>query len=229
MRFSLMMAVTTALATASFATACADDAPRLPVGAPTAAPQGDEWLDLFDDSNADQWKNVTDKREGIFTIEDGVFHVRGQRPTRYIAWMGDTFGDFELHIEFKLTSEANSGVFIRTDPKDPVQGGMEIQVFEDHGKPPHKEGSGSLYDIASPMFNMAMPAGEWNSFDIRFEGSRLEVVYNGWKVLDVDVSVMTTPIGKFDTPLALMPREGHIILQDHGDEVWFRNLRVRRL
>jgi hypothetical protein len=79
------------------------------------------------------------------------------------------------------------------------------------------------------MFNMAMPAGEWNSFDIRFEGSRLEVVYNGWKVLDVDVSLMTMPIGKFDTPLALMPREGHIILQDHGDEAWFRNLRVRRL
>lgn len=209
--------------------ACAQDELRLPVGAMTPAPEGEEWISLFDAEHVPHWKNVTDRKEGIFTIENGIFHVKGQKPTRYIAWMGDTFGDFELHVEFKCTPGANSGIFFRSDPKDPVQGGMEIQVYGDHGVPPTKSGSGALYDIATPMFNMALPTGEWNSYDITFRGSHLTVVYNGWKVLDLDVAQMTMPIGKFDTPLANMPREGHIILQDHGDEVWFRNMKIRRL
>lgn len=206
-----------------------EEPPRVPVGAMTAPPQGDGWLNLFDPAHVEHWRNVTDTEEGIFTIEDGVFHVSGRKPTRYIAWMGGSFGDFELHVEFKLAPGANSGVFFRSSPEDPVQGGMEVQVFEDFGKAPSTQGSGALYDVATPMFNMALPQGEWNSYDIRFEGSHLTVVYNGWKVLDLDVSHMTMPIGKFDTPLALMPREGHIILQDHGDEVWFRNLYIRPL
>jgi len=217
------------LAASAASVAVAEDEPRLPVGAMTPAPEGEGWTNLFSEENAAHWKNVTDKLEGVFTIENGVFHVSGRKPTRYIAWMGDSFGDFELHVEFKVAEGANSGVFFRSDPDDPVQGGMEIQVYGDHGKAPTTQGSGALYDIATPMFNMALPAGEWNSYDIRFVDSRLEVVYNGWKVLDIDVSLMTMPIGKFDTPLALMPREGHIILQDHGDEVWFRNLFVRAL
>ena len=202
---------------------------RLPVGAMTPAPEGDGWINLFSAENAGKWENVTDKLEGFFSIEDGVFHVPGKKPTRYIAWLGESFADFELHVEFKVATGANSGVFFRTDPKDPVQGGMEIQVYGDYREPPQKHSSGSLYDIATPMFNMAVPEGEWNSYDIRFVGSELEVVYNGWKVLDLDVALMTLPVGKFDTPLAEMPREGHILLQDHGGEVWFRNLLIRRL
>ncbi len=214
---------------ATLTLACAEDAPRLPIGAATPTPEGPEWINLFDGDNAALWQNVTDKRDDIFSIEDGVFHVRGQKPTRYIAWMGRAFADFEMHVEFKVTAGANSGVFFRSNPKDPVQGGMEVQVMDDCGQAPNKEGSGALYDVATPMFNMALPAGEWNSYDIVFKGSRLEVTHNGWKVLDLDASLMTMPIGKFDTPLALLPREGHIILQDHGNEVWFRKLLVRPL
>ncbi len=202
---------------------------RLPVGAMTNAPSGEGWINLFSEENAGKWQNVTDDQKDIFTITDGIFHIPGRKPTQYIAWLGETFGDFELHIEFKIAAGSNSGVFFRTDPKDPVQGGMEIQVYGDYREAPNKKGGGSLYDIASPMFNMGLPEGEWNSYDIRFVGTELEVVYNGWKVLDLDVSLMTMPIGKFDTPLSNMPREGHIILQDHGDEVWFRNLLIRRL
>lgn len=224
----VVMAVSLSMAVC-FVAGVAEEAPRLPEGNPTPAPEGEGWINLFDEENAPFWKNVTDKKEGIFAIEDGVFHVIGQKPTRYIAWMQESFGDFELHVEFKLSEDANSGVFFRTDPENPVQGGMEVQVFGDPGRPVSTQSGGALYDVASPMFNMARPAGEWNSYDIRFVASRLEVVYNGWKVLDLDISLMTMPIGKFDTPLALLPREGHIILQNHGDEVWFRNLLVRRL
>lgn len=206
----------------------AQDTPRLPYGMATPVPVGDDWIDLFSEENARYWENVTDTERNIFSIKDGIFHIPGRKPTRYIAWLKESFADFELHIEFKVGQGANSGVFFRSNPKDPVQQGMEIQVLGDFQTPPSTHGSGALYDVATPMFNMAKPAGEWNSYDIRCIGSHLEVIYNGWKVLGVNLALMTMPIGKFDTPLALLPRQGHIILQDHGDEVWFRNCRIRR-
>lgn len=209
--------------------ACTEEAPRIPQGQPTPTPDGEEWLDLFSVDNAGYWENVTDEKADIFKIENGVFHVPGQESTRYIAWQKESFGDFELHIEFKVPKDANSGVFIRTDPADPVQRGMEIQVVGDYSAAPSIHSGGALYDIATPMFNMALPAGAWNSYDIRFQGDTLDVVYNGWKVLSLDISLMTQPLGKFDTPLASLPREGHIILQDHGDEVTYRNLKIRRI
>ncbi len=209
--------------------ACSQEATRVPRGQPTQTPAGEAWINLFSEENAGYWKNVTDDRDNIFKIEEGVFHVPGAETTRYIAWEKEVFGNFEMHIEFRVDKDANSGVFVRTDPADPVQRGMEIQVLGDYGCAPTIHSSGALYDIATPMFNMSVPCGERNTYDIRFEGSSLDVVYNGWKILSVDVALMTMPLGKFDTPLAVLPREGHIILQDHGDEVTYRNLMIRRI
>lgn len=214
---------------AALALVYAEREDRVAVGAPTSRPDGAGWIDLFDDAHTAQWTNVTDSQPGIFEFQDGMFHVAGKTPTRYIALMGETFGDFELHVEFKVAKGANSGVFFRTDPQNPVQGGFEIQVLDDAGQVPSKNSSGSLYDVATPMFNMARPTGEWNSYDITCLGSSLTVMMNGWKVIDVDFAKMTMPIGKFDTPLAKLPREGNIVLQDHGGEVWFRNLVIRKL
>lgn len=202
---------------------------RVPEGAPTARPEGDGWLDLFDASHEGAWKNVTDDAQGIFELKEGVFHVPGGAGTHYIALTSDSFGDFQLHIEFKVAKGANSGVFVRSDPNDPVYRGIEVQVLDDFGQAPNKNGSGSIYDVVTPMFNLARPAGDWNSYDITCRGPEMEVVMNGWRVVSTDLSKMTMPIGKFDTPLAELPREGHVILQDHGGEVWFRNLVIKRL
>ena len=70
---------------------------------------------------------------------------------------------------------------------------------------------------------------EWNSYDIECRGSEVTITLNGLPVIWTDLADFTTPIGKFDTPLAQLPHTGHIILQDHGDEVWFRNLTVEPL
>jgi len=102
-------------------------------------------------------------------------------------------------------------------------------VLGDHGRPPSTHSCGALYDVAAPMFNLSRPAGKWNSCDMTCQGQDLEVVMNGWKILDVDLSKMTMRIGKFPTPLAALPQEGHVLLQDHHDEVWYRNIRVKKL
>ncbi|MGC9053673.1 MAG: 3-keto-disaccharide hydrolase, partial [Candidatus Hydrogenedens sp.] len=175
--------------------------------------------------NQSKWENVTsdNKKTGFEFMPDNILHIFGSKSGGYIAYMGEEITDFELHIEFQLTPKANSGVFFRSDLKDPVQKGFEIQVLEDYGQSPNKQGSGSLYDVATPMFNMCLPPGEWNSYDITCKGSHLIVIMNGWKVIDVDISLMTMPIGKFDTPLAQLPQKGYLQLQDHGGEVWYRN------
>lgn len=207
-------------------------APRDPVprGLPTAAPTGEGWRNLLAPEHAAAWRNITDNNE-IFAIEGDTLHIFGRTmyPLRYVAFGEERLGDFELHLEFKVAPGANSGVFLRSQPNDPVYRGIEVQVLDDHGDAPHKNGSGALYDVVTPMFNLARPPGEWNSYDIRVEGSRVEVVMNGWKVVDTDLSLMTEPLGKFALPWAELPGEGLLMLQDHGGEVWYRNIRLRPL
>jgi hypothetical protein len=132
-------------------------------------------------------------------------------------------------MEFKLAKGANSGIFLRAQPNDPVYRGFEVQVLDDFGDSPNKNGSGSIYDVVTPMFNLARPAGEWNSYDITVRGTNVVVIMNGWKVIDTDLALMTEPLGKFPVAYADLPREGLLMLQDHGGEVWYRNILLKRL
>lgn len=201
-----------------------------PEGEPTPAPNGEDWTDLLDARHAPLWKNVTDNKD-IFEIRDGVLHIHGRstHPLRYITYTGENFTDFAVHLEFKVTWRANSGVFLRTQPNDPVNRGFEVQVLDDHGQAPNKNGSGSVYDVATPMFNLARPRGEWNSYDITVRGNEVLIEMNGWLVVHADFSKMTKPLGKFSVPYAEMAHEGALALQDHGGEVWYRNIRIRKL
>ena len=202
----------------------------VPVGEATARPSGEGWVDLLDAQHASAWKNVTDAKD-IFELKDGMIHIFGRMvpPLRYVGYAAEDFGDFELHLEFKVTRRANSGVFLRSTPNDPVYRGFEIQVLEDYGHAPDKNSCGSLYDIATPMFNMSRPAGEWNSYDIRVKGKELLVSMNGWMILHLDLAKMTTPLGKFKAAYTNLPLTGTLMLQDHGGEVWYRNILIRKL
>lgn len=202
----------------------------VPVGEPTAAPAGDGWVNLLDGEHAKLWKNLGDSKD-IFEIKDGMFHMYGVTltPLRYATYTGEKYTDFELHVEFKVTEDANSGLFLRAQPNDPVHRGFEVQVLDDYGDPPTRNSCGSVYDVVTPMFNMSRPTGEWNSYDITVKGTQVVIVMNGWKVIDTDFAPMKTLLGKFKVPYADMERTGNIALQDHGGECWYRNLMVRKL
>jgi hypothetical protein len=205
--------------------ACAE---RRPFGQATQPPKVGT-IDLLDAEHAPQWKETTGK-DGIFEIKDGVLHIPGSYgPLRYVGYMGEEFGDFDLHIEFKLSRRANSGVLFRAQPESPHRSGLEVQVFDSHGEDPDKHSCGAIYDVATPMFEMTLPRGQWNSFDITARGRHIAVVQNGWKIIDTDLSLMTMPIGKFDTPYAELPLKGFLFLQDHHCEVWYRNIRLKKL
>lgn len=202
----------------------------VPVGAPTPAPEGEGWIDLLDETHAPRWKNITDDKE-IFEIADGMLHIHGRTflPLRYVGLSEPPIGDFELHLEYKLAKGCNSGVFLRIEPNDPLRRGFEIQVLDDFGQEPTKHTSGAVYDVVTPMFNLSRPAGEWNSYDITVVGDAVTVVMNGWKVIDTDFAKMGTPLGKFAVPYKDLPKSGMLALQDHGGEVWYRNIRLKPL
>ena len=136
-----------------------------------------------------------------------------------------------------MSKRCNSGVFFRTDPSNPVQGGFEIQILDSHGKAKvGKHDCGALYDALPPNSNPIKPAGEWNHMKLIVNGASVKVVLNGKQVVDADLDKWTTPRknpdgsrNKFRTALKDLPRTGSIGLQYHGHPVWFKNLKLKKL
>ena len=205
-----------------------EDSKPIPVGQATPAPEGPGWIDLLGPEHAPFWRNMDDDLD-IFEIADGMLHIYGVTvtPLRYVGYTGERFGDFDLHLEYRLAPGANSGVFLRKQPGDDSLRGFEVQVLDDFGQRPTRHTSGSIYDIMTPMYNMSRPAGEWNSYDISTRGGVVAIYMNGWLVGYTDLGMMKTPLGKFDFAFADLPPEGTLALQDHGGEVWYRNIRIR--
>ncbi len=188
------------------------------------------WKDLFapDLSNA-----VMDP--GAWVMEQGVLTAKDHGT----LWTKDSYGNFILDLEFKVAKGANSGVFLRAgDPKN-ILSALEIQVHEttDGGK---YGMVGAIYDAMPPSKSMAKPAGEWNHYTITCRDSKVELVFNGAKVIDADLNKWTeakkNPDGtpnKFAVALKDFSRKGPIGFQGiHGTAgapVWFRNLKIKTL
>jgi len=161
----------------------------------------------------------------------------------------DTFGDFELTWEWKVTPGANSGVKYNVSEAMSVgQGGsggpshsalgFEYQILDDDrhedGKlPTHR--SGALYDLIAPSDAKALrPVGQWNRSVVIFRGNHGEHWLNGRKILAFELGTARMDSLLAQSKYRSIPgfgdrRTGHVVLQDHGDEVYFRNLKVRPL
>jgi hypothetical protein len=192
------------------------------------------WRLLFNGSDLSGW-TVADAQEA-WRVEDGAIHCTG-RGGGYL-YSNDQYKNFVLRIDFKMSPNANSGVFVRIwDRSDPVNTGMEIQILDSYGKAnPDKHDCGALYDIVAPLRNAARPAGEWNSLSICCRDNRLLAFMNGEKIVDVDLNRWTEPgknpdgtPNKFKYAYKEMVKPGYIGLQNHGHEVWFRNIKIRPL
>ena len=115
-------------------------------------------------------------------ITDGVLSP-SEKPGG-IIWSKNVFEDFEISIEYKTSPKCNSGLFFRTDPKNPVQGGFEVQIAS-AGLYSGKHVAGSLYDAKEPAVHAGKPDGEWNTLTVRCEGPHIHAVLNGEEVLDL--------------------------------------------
>jgi len=227
MKYCLMLGVIAVCAMASVRAEVAAEQ-RIPEGTLTPRPHGPEWQDLLTVENAAEWRSNI-KTADVFEIRDGTLHVFGKESGAHIGYMKERLRDFQLHVEFKTSPKANSGILLRGEQDDPLFTGIEIQVFEDYGGHPTRFSCGALYGVATPMFNPSKPAGEWNSFDITCHERTLIVVFNGWKILDVDLARLTMPLGRLPKPYAQLSLDGYLFVQDNVGDVWYRNIVLKKL
>ena len=150
----------------------------------------------------------------------------------------ETYSSFDLTFEWKISSGGNSGVFfhVQEDADLPYvfYSGPEFQVLDNKGRDePPLEQAGALYALYPPVADYTKPVGEFNEGRIIVAGSHVEHWLNGHKVADYDMDssdfkakVAASKFGKW--PAFASKRAGHIALQDHGDQVTYRNIRITR-
>jgi hypothetical protein len=200
----------------------------------TPAEQAVGWKLLFDGKTLTGWKATGDP-EG-WAVENGV--IANLAKNGGLLATDGRFGNFTFYCEFKNEENANSGIFFRwADLSDPVQRGIEMQIFDSYGnKNPGRHDCGAIYDVLAPRVQACKPAGEWNKVSLTCKDNLVWIDLNGKRVIYMNLNLWTTPHmnpdgtgNKFSTAYKDMPRAGHIGFQDHGHKVWFRNVKIRPL
>lgn len=200
----------------------------------TAAVQ-DGWRSLFDGTTTAGWRGYRQKTmpEG-WTVVDGALTRAGKGGDIITV---DQFGDFELTLEWKVGPGANSGVFFRVNEAADVMWHLapEVQVIDNAYKSALKpeQMAGANYDLHAPARDATRPPGSWNEMRILAKGNHVEQWLNGVKIVDYEIAsadwTRRVRASKFKDPGYGRTRRGHIALQDHGDTVAYRNIRVREL
>jgi hypothetical protein len=228
-----------------------------PLNTLTAAEKTAGWRLLWDGRTTDGWrsaKSETFPAKG-WEIKDGVLSVLASGGAESAAG-GDIitrerFSEFELVLDFKITPGANSGIKYYCQPNlDPITGsgaktttgsaiGLEFQILDDARHPDAKLGCdgnrtiASLYDLMpASASKQPNPIGEWNTARVLVRGSHVEHWLNGAKVLEYERGGeefrKCVKTSKYKTiPGFGEWADGHILLQDHGNDVSFRNVKIR--
>jgi hypothetical protein len=220
-------------------------ADQSPAAAPAGAKASDGgWISLFDGKSLTGWRGYKkpDVAGTRWSVQDGLLTLpakdgKDTRGSRDIITT-ETFDQFELIWEWKVSPGGNSGLqyFVLEDMDSAI--GHEYQIIDDALHPdakigPHRQ-TAALYDVLPAADRKIKPAGEWNTSRIVVKGSTVEHFLNDGKVLtyQLDSPALKTAIAgsKFkDVARFGKLHKGHILLQDHGDQVWYRSIKIRRL
>jgi hypothetical protein len=187
---------------------------------------------LFDGKSLDGWVKADRKTPAAWPVEDGLFAF-GKKQGSILTTR--TFGDVQLHIEFNVPympdakgqARGNSGVYLA--------GSYELQILDSYGLKPQDNDCGAIYKQVVPLVNACKPPLQWQTYDITFhkaevaggklvKKARITVVQNGIKIID-NAEISPTP-GGVDTKEG---EDGPLLLQDHGNDVQFRNIWARPL
>lgn len=202
----------------------------------TAAEEAEGWRLLFDGTFTGWRGYQRDDVPAGWSAKDGVLAFTPGRDGGDLVTV-DQFGDFELAFEWKIGPGGNSGVFFRLTEAEraPYWTGPEMQILDNAG---HADGrvpessAGANYGLHAPVRDAARPAGEWNQARIVARGPRVEHWLNGVRVVAYELwtEQWRTLVAKTkfaEWPGYGMARSGHVGLQDHGDPVWYRNVKIR--
>jgi Domain of Unknown Function (DUF1080) len=209
-------------------------------GAAGAADAG--WVALFDGKSTDAWKGYGKDAPlpGCgWLVENGTLRAAPEAQTKCDLATKETFQDFDLELEWKVSPGGNSGVMydVAESDKPSYHTGPEMQVLDDGGHPDGKNpktSAGSLYALVAPVGKTLKPVGEWNQARLVKKGAHVEHWLNGAKVVEYELGSPTLTALIAESKFKDMPRfaregKGRIVLQHHGQEVWFRSVRVKKL
>ena len=159
-------------------------------GSKVKPPEG--YVALFDGKSMDGWFTTFDNDVQVWSADPETGTLARSIKGGYL-WTEKQYGDFVLDLEYKLSRRCNSGIFFRTDPGNPVQGGFEIQLYDDSQGIRPKNGHGSLYDAVAASSNPSKKIGQWDKMRIRVKGDSVRIWINNVKVTEADLSEWTTP------------------------------------
>lgn len=204
---------------------------------------------LFDGKTLTGWHTYgKDKPGNAWSVDSSAIHLKPADSKGYQTQGGgdlvtnDEYENFDLQLDWKIAKNGNSGIifYINEDTtkyKESWNTGLEMQVLDNNGHPDAKiikHRAGDLYDLITSSPETVKPAGEWNHVQITSDNGKLEFYLNGqqtlsttlwddnWKKLVAGSKFKAMPgFGTF--------KKGHIALQDHGNEVWYKNISIRKL
>ena len=207
----------------------------------TAQEKTEGWQLLFDGQSTAGW-HPYGRPDTVSTwkIEDGALHLDPTQKSGDII-INEEFTNFDFKIEWKISKNGNSGIIfcVHESPeyKESWNTGPENQVLDNDGHPDgkiKKHRAGDLYDLISSSSEPVKAVGEWNQAEIKLDKGKLDIFLNGvnvvsttmwddnwWKLVKASKFAEMPGFSKFKT--------GHIALQDHGNNVWYRNVKIRKL
>lgn len=206
--------------------------------------QSQGWRLLFDGHSMTGWHGFQrDRVPGAWRVEEGALTLGTWNEGDPVDERGDirtaeAFEDFELRLQWAVAPGGNSGVFYlaREGVAEAIfESAPEMQILDDAG---HEDGrdpthrAGSAYDLYAPLCNALRPVGEYNDVRLVVRGGRVDHWLNGYRIVvyELDSPQWRERVArsKFrDMPGFARARRGYIGLQDHGDVVRFRNIRIR--
>lgn len=196
----------------------------------TLAPDesSDGWALLFDGRSLEGW--ITSGNMDAWLVKEGELHTTGKG-----GWWLRTermYRDFELKLDFNVPEKGNSGVGLRCSATgDPAFTGMELQIYDSAGAHASLSHCGAVYNAIAPKSQAVHPAGEWNTYHVRLVGDTLDVWLNDEHIHQAQKLDGRGFFRASDQPIPLNARlpTGYISLQDHGNPVRFRNLKLKDL
>lgn len=204
------------------------------------------WQILFDGSSKDNWHIYNNRSDGsAWKVQNGILYL-DPAAKKSGAGGGDLvtneeYENFDLKLEWKIDSAGNSGIIFLTQ-EDQKYGqsyltGPEMQIIDNNGHRDakiNKHRAGDLYDLIASSTENVRPWGQWNEIEIVINKGKLDLFQNGAKVVSTtmwdDNWKNMIAASKFKNWAGFgMFRKGKIALQDHGNGVSFRNIRIKRL
>lgn len=204
------------------------------------------WVSLFDGKTTNGWHTYGKSEAGkAWEVSDGTLHLNVEGKDK--SERGDlvtekAYENYHLKLEWKISEGGNSGIIFNVEediekyPRSYMTG-PEMQVLDNdkHADAKiHTHRAGDLYDLIASKKEMAKPVGEWNLAEIIINNGKLDFVLNGENIVSTTMFDENWKKMIAGSKFAKMPgfgtyRKGKIVLQDHDDKVWYRNIKIKEL